>query len=669
MFFVGCMAAARRMRTAAHPSPPDVPRPPLPPVGTPPPGTGPSSPSAVANDDLDDAGWVRSGWRRRLRRRGCRGGRKVKTFRGTQETAYYQQGALSTGAQLRRVGCYKLTDGTGQPVHAVQPAQDSNRRQSNVTPPAAASAAAAAAPAAAAPAAAVPAIGITVGHINVRSLMPSLGEVNGLLNTNNIDVLCISETWLSADVDDRYLVFPGYCVIRRDRKTRGGGVCVIYRASLDPVVLDVPTTGSSLETLWLHFARRRPVTICVAYRPPSGPVTPAIDDFRDQLTHVLSRGHPVHVLRDLNWDVLQPSKLGVRQYLDLLQDLSLSQLVTTPTRSAPNSPPSLLDHLITITIRSTKRLDKDHLCLDLLTAYWSSVYEAMTPSDKYDAWLTVWDGLINRHMPLIKIKVRNKPCPWVSEDEDLRRLMRERDIARAEKNHDPTPATWQAYCGLRNAVKCRLVAAKTSHFRQTFKTSKSVHWKDIRKYIISEKKPESQPSSAGSADPVWADRLNRYFASVGPDTAAALNAAAGDGETVPPRPPRVCAGSFSVRPATLPELSAALGQLGASKASGEDGVTVNVIRLTFPVIAPHLLHIVNSSLVTGVVPAAWKTAIVTPLFKSGDRCEPSNFRPISILSIVGKLCERVVGNQLVSYLTEHLLSSGLVIVYWWDWRS
>ena len=80
---------------------------------------------------------------------------------------------------------------------------------------------------------------------------------------------------------------------------------------------------------------------------------------------------------------------------------------------------------------------------------------------------------------------------------------------------------------------------------------------------------------------------------------------------------------------------------------------MNVIRLTFPVIAPHLLHIVNSSLVTGAVPAAWKTAIVTPLFKSGDRCEPSNFRPISILSIVGKLCERVVGNQLASYLTEH----------------
>ena len=93
--------------------------------------------------------------------------------------------------------------------------------------------------------------------------------------------------------------------------------------------------------------------------------------------------------------------------------------------------------------------------------------------------------------------------------------------------------------------------------------------------------------------------------------------------------------------------------LGASKASGVDGITVHLIRSTFPVVAPHLLHIVNDSLVSGVLPAAWKTAIVTLLFKGGDRCEPRHFRPISILSVIGKLCERVVGNQLMSYLTEH----------------
>ena len=151
-----------------------------------------------------------------------------------------------------------------------------------------------------------------------------------------------------------------------------------------------------------------------------------------------------------------------------------------------------------ITVRSTKHLNQDHLCLDLLTADWSTVYGALSPSEKYDAWLTVWDGLINQHMPLTQIKVRNRPCPWVSHgDGDLKQLMTDRDNARTEKDQNPCPATWQAYRGLRNAVKTRLAAARSAHFRHTFKNSKTVHWKDIRKYSPQ----QLLPSTCGR--PVW----------------------------------------------------------------------------------------------------------------------------------------------------------------------
>ena len=185
-----------------------------------------------------------------------------------------------------------------------------------------------------------------------------------------------------------------------------------------------------------------------------------------------------------------------------------------------------------------------------------------------------------------------------------------------------------------------------------------MHWKDIRKYIVASKISEPDATLSRVTDPAWADQLNRHFASVGPDTAAALSEAASEGETIPPRPPRVCASSFRVKPATLPELSAALKQMGTSGASGVDGVTIHLIRLTFGVIAPHLLHIVNSSLITGKVSDLWKTANVTPLFKGGDQNDPNNYRPISILSVIGKLCERLVGNQLVTYLSKHhILSS------------
>ncbi|KAF0287705.1 hypothetical protein FJT64_013876 [Amphibalanus amphitrite] len=53
---------------------------------------------------------------------------------------------------------------------------------------------------------------------------------------------------------------------------------------------------------------------------------------------------------------------------------------------------------------------------------------------------------------------------------------------------------------------------------------------------------------------------------------------------------RVPIGAFRVRPATLPELSSALERMNCSKASGPDGITVSMLKLTFPVVGPHLLH-------------------------------------------------------------------------------
>ena len=41
------------------------------------------------------------------------------------------------------------------------------------------------------------------------------------------------------------------------------------------------------------------------------------------------------------------------------------------------------------------------------------------------------------------------------------------------------------------------------------------------------------------------------------------------------------------------------------------------------------------------------------MFKSGDRSDPNNYRPLSILSVLGKLCERIVCTQLVTYLLDH----------------
>ena len=59
-----------------------------------------------------------------------------------------------------------------------------------------------------------------------------------------------------------------------------------------------------------------------------------------------------------------------------------------------------------------------------------------------------------------------------------------------------------------------------------------------------------------------------------------------------------------------------------------------------------ICHIINLSISTGVVPSRWKTAVVTPLYKDGETNSAANYRPISVLTVVSKIMERVVHNQV-----------------------
>ena len=97
---------------------------------------------------------------------------------------------------------------------------------------------------------------LTIGHANFRSLVPKLDLVQQTLSDHNIDVMCLTKTWLSDRVTDRILVFPGYRLVRRDRQARqgqgrpaagscGGGVAVLYREHLTCDILPITSDSSS----------------------------------------------------------------------------------------------------------------------------------------------------------------------------------------------------------------------------------------------------------------------------------------------------------------------------------------------------------------------------------------------------------------------------------------
>ena len=88
--------------------------------------------------------------------------------------------------------------------------------------------------------------------------------------------------------------------------------------------------------------------------------------------------------------------------------------------------------------------------------------------------------------------------------------------------------------------------------------------------------------------------------------------------------------------------------LDPKKSTGLDDLSPKLLHDGANVILEPLSHIVNISITTETVPDGMKRARVVPLFKKGLRLEAGNDRPVSVLTTMSKILERVVHGQLKS---------------------
>ena len=78
-----------------------------------------------------------------------------------------------------------------------------------------------------------------------------------------------------------------------------------------------------------------------------------------------------------------------------------------------------------------------------------------------------------------------------------------------------------------------------------------------------------------------------------------------------------------------------------------------MIKICNDILSPILVNIFNNSLRNGIFPTRLKVAKVIPIFKSGDRTLPENYRPVSILCSLSKVFESVMYERLLNHLTVH----------------
>ena len=113
-----------------------------------------------------------------------------------------------------------------------------------------------------------------------------------------------------------------------------------------------------------------------------------------------------------------------------------------------------------------------------------------------------------------------------------------------------------------------------------------------------------------------------------------------------------CKQSIYMHKTNSTEIEKLISNLDSKKSPGFDELSAKFLILYATHISVTLANIFNISISSGVYPDHLKTAQVTLIYKNGEKSDPSNYRPISVLSLMNKVFEKILHKRLYKYLTK-----------------
>ena len=527
--------------------------------------------------------------------------------------------------------------------------------------------------------------------------MANFDELKLMVTQRDIDILCISETWLLPLTPDAHVQIPDYVIYRKDLG-RGGGVCIYIKQHLTSKLINTNIPSQSgVEDIWISVQCRKLPSVIVGciYRHPKAH-SDSFEYINEKLKCAILLKKTIFVLGDLNDNLLaHDNKLS-----HIISSNKLTQIVKKPTRITPtsatlldviitNSPeiisdsdviPHIIgDHdLITLTanitkpkrlpvvktFRDLKNYSNDILCLHILNELQNlnKIMATDNINEQVDVLTSVFSQSLEKCAPFVTREIKRPPAPWITSE--IRDVMATRDLAHKELKTDRLNQLLQErYKHLKKRTKSLISAAKQQYYHNELSNAKgntSATWNTVKNLIPSKTK---QNNCCFDDVVTKAEEFNHFFANIGSNTFASAQASlhantSGNSQPDAPRPVASVINPFRPQPVDINTVILTVKHLRNTKSYGSDNISLRFIKDSLFVTAFYLTHIINTSIITGVFPSAWKTSIVTPLHKNGDTEVVSNYRPISLLPIFSKIIEKIVSNQLTSFLeTNKLLSN------------
>jgi hypothetical protein len=529
-----------------------------------------------------------------------------------------------------------------------------------------------------------------VAVLNCNSLLGKVTEFQTFLSNTDPDIVLGTESWLKPEISNSEVFPPEYSVFRKDRETdakkTGGGVFILARREF--ICVDIPiTTKCELQAVELKLHDQQNVKICNFYRPPWSD-DEYVEDFAQAIQQVDKKGHGnIWIGGDFNiphvdWSEAKilPGNLNVKKcniVIDLMNDIAVTQVNSQPTRKNNildlffTSNPTLVNR-VTTTPPLTNKADHDIVFIDLNTrasipnksktrrflfnkADWDGMRKSMSTYKLPEAdTQTQWDDLEATIKSLMENFVPQRPPkspkqkPWMTREVITTINRRNRAFKKWRKH--PSTENKENYTKLRSSCQQKIRQSHRAYTESIFTpdsqdSARSNFWN----YVKHKRKDSCNIAPMRSEGVLISDSLgkanilNKQYTSVfGPKDRE--KTPEGTPSDVPPMP------EIQIQPEGVKKMLLALKP---TKAAGPDRISPRVLRELAEELYQPLTTLFQNSMDSGIVPAQWKTALVSPIFKKGDKHNPANYRPVSLTAVCCKMLEHVVAKALLNHLESH----------------
>jgi len=539
---------------------------------------------------------------------------------------------------------------------------------------------------------------LVILHINIRSFNKNSDcfcLFSGKLAVKP-DVLVFTETWFSCDTVSDLDDYDAHHVYRNDR--RGGGVSIyIRRRYTSKAIVDWSYIGEycevnsvSIEVGSVH------VVIHGIYRPPDRDMRGFTDDLSSMLSDVRRDDH-VFIVGDLNVDIANPAAAEI-DIISLFHTSSFLPLITVPTYVTRVSS-SCLDHIwynqldevrsgvfqvdisdhypvfacariICEASDSVTKKFRDHSELSL-TNFRAGVAvlaeEFMAIISDYDHDI---DFLLESFSSQI-YSVYNRSCPIRTKQLSVRRFMKPWmtdelvDCVHHKhvlfRRYRAGAVSLSRYTTYRNQVTNIIRRRKSKYFADKFYSNMNnpvETWKLVNSMIKKPKKKIPIELYSNNLKIVEqtevANCLNNYFSTVAreldakiPRTDSCPLSFMGDRRGT----------SLFISPVTELDVRTVVCALKC-KNFDLNSVPTFIYKHCVDLMGPVLSELFNISVRSGRFPSALKLARIVPVHKSGDNNSANNYRPISNLSDLAKIFEKLMYRQLITFIkSQRILSN------------